>query len=248
MLQAHGVSHAGHVRPINEDSWLVAPDLGLCIVADGMGGHNAGEVASKLAVESIHQFMRRTVDGGDVTWPYGIDARVSFTANRLRTAIKLANRRVSRASEAREEYANMGTTVVVVAISDGVVTFASVGDSRLYWFDASGLTQITTDDSWQVQAERAGAAPGGASMRHVLTKSIGAGDNVEFEVHEREVAAGARLLLCSDGLYTETEPEAMASVLADRPGPEAAAEAMVALALGGKARDNVTAVVIDLVG
>ena len=86
MVSAYGVTHPGHVRKVNEDNCLSDPDLGLFIVADGMGGHNAGEVASELAVETVATFMRRTHEGDDVTWPYGIDKRLSFHANRLLTS------------------------------------------------------------------------------------------------------------------------------------------------------------------
>ena len=102
MLTAHGVSHPGRVRKHNEDAWRSEPELGHFLVADGMGGHNAGEVASGLAVEAIHAFLRRTKDGEDVTWPYGIDAKMSFNANRVMTAIKLANKRVFKAGESRD--------------------------------------------------------------------------------------------------------------------------------------------------
>ena len=97
MLTAHGVTHVGHVRKTNEDHLLVDLDLGLFLVADGMGGHIAGEVASRMAVETIRTFIARSQDGGNCTWPFGIDPDASFAVNRLKTAVKLANRRVFRA-------------------------------------------------------------------------------------------------------------------------------------------------------
>src|SRR5437660_1222821 len=98
MLTAHGVTHQGRVRKVNEDSCFADVELGLFVVADGMGGHNAGEVASTLAVEAIRRFISRTNDGRDATWPYGIDPDLSFNANRVSTSLKLANRRVFKAS------------------------------------------------------------------------------------------------------------------------------------------------------
>src|SRR4029078_8100941 len=101
-LTAHGVTHPGNVRKSNEDSLLSDPALGLFIVADGMGGHNAGEVASRLAVEAIKGFMTASHNGEDFTWPYGVNPSLSFHGNRLMTAVKLANRRVFKVGERRE--------------------------------------------------------------------------------------------------------------------------------------------------
>ena len=132
MFTAHGVTHAGRVRKVNEDSLLTEPGLGLFVVADGMGGHNAGEVASKLAVEAIRGFLERSRNGEDFTWPYGLNPSLSFLANRLMTATKLANRRVVKAGESRDEYTGLGTTVVVALIEDGQLAYTGVGDSRIY--------------------------------------------------------------------------------------------------------------------
>jgi protein phosphatase len=103
MLTAHGVTHAGRVRATNEDSLESDLGLGLFIVADGMGGHNAGEVASTLAVDAIKKFLVLSQEGEDFTWPYGLNPNLSFQGNRLMTAIKLANRRVFKAGESRDE-------------------------------------------------------------------------------------------------------------------------------------------------
>ena len=148
MLTAHGVTHTGHVRKTNEDTLLVDLDLGLFLVADGMGGHAAGEVAARLAADAVRSFVAQSRDGDKCTWPFGIDPDSSFAANRLRTAVQLANRRVFRASESRDEYTGMGSTVVAALIEDDRLAFAAVGDSRVYAYTDAGLTQLTTDDSW----------------------------------------------------------------------------------------------------
>ena len=108
MFTAHAVSHPGNIRKINEDSWRMDLALGVFVVADGMGGHNAGEVASDMAVETILNFMRRTYEGDDVTWPFGIDPTLSFEGNRIMTAIRLGNRRVFKAAESRDEQLENG--------------------------------------------------------------------------------------------------------------------------------------------
>src|SRR6185436_9552800 len=148
MLTAYGVTHAGNVRKTNEDAVLWEPVLGLFVVADGMGGHNAGEVASKLAVDAIKGFLIRSCGGGEFTWPYGISPELSFPANCLMTAIKLANRRVFKAGESRDEYTGLGTTVVAGYVEDGQLVFSGVGDSRIYSYRDGKFDQITVDDSW----------------------------------------------------------------------------------------------------
>ena len=166
MVQAHAVSDAGPVRRNNEDSCAVEPDLQVYVVADGMGGHSAGEVASRLAVEALVGFIRRSHDDTDLSWPYGIDPTLSLHANRLRTAVNLANRRVFRAAESHDDYTGMGTTVVAALIAGSRMMVASVGDSRLYLLADGALSQITQDDTWAAtmlkdarEAESARASP-----------------------------------------------------------------------------------------
>jgi len=246
MVTAYGVTHPGHVRKVNEDNCLSDPELGLFVVADGMGGHNAGEVASELAVETVATFMRRTHEGDDVTWPYGIDKRLSFHANRLLTAIRLANRRVFRAAENRDELSGMGTTVVAAFVEAGHLVFAGVGDSRIYSYANGTLTQLTTDDSWVATLQNTGAiSTAKHPMRHVLTNVVGARENVELQVDERALGDGEVLLFCSDGLHGEIGDERIAGILAGGGDAKATAEALLAAVLEGRAGDNVTALVVQ---
>src|SRR5262249_6441769 len=150
MLTVCTRTHPGNVRTINEDSSLWEPDIATIAVADGMGGHNAGEVASQMALDTIKAFLTKSAATDDFTWPFGFNQALSFAANGLMTAIKVANRRVYRASEERSEYTGMGTTVVAAILEAGRLTFTGVGDSRIYTFAANELKQITKDDSWVV--------------------------------------------------------------------------------------------------
>jgi protein phosphatase len=221
--------------------------MGLFLVADGMGGHNAGEVASEMAVESIVSFFRRTGEGEDVTWPYGIDPKLSYEANRLITAIRLGNRRVFRAAESRDEYSGMGTTVVAALIDADRVWLAGVGDSRAYLLRNGELEQLTTDDSWistLPPGDLQGQPAAKHSMRHVLTNVVGAREQVDFPVRERTLVDGDLLLLCSDGLHGELDDHTMAKILATVAEPGALAERLVQTTLAGRAADNVTAVVV----
>src|SRR5947209_7964550 len=111
VVRAYGVSDAGPVRKTNEDAFVSDPEMRLFAVADGMGGHSAGEVASRLAIEALTAFITRSATDPEFSWPYGVDGRLSLDGNRLRTAIQLANHRVYRAAETIDDYSGMGTTV-----------------------------------------------------------------------------------------------------------------------------------------
>ncbi len=248
-LVAYGTTDRGPVRPINEDCMEVDLALGVFIVADGMGGHNAGEIASRLASDTIRGFFKRTTEVDEFTWPFGIDPRLSYDANRLLTAVKLANRRVFRAGESRDDYTGMGTTVVAVVAGRSRAAYAAVGDSRIYSFVDGRLEQLTRDESWTAalggEAGLDAGMVGGHPMRHVLTNVIGARDDVQAQVGERELARGERLLLCSDGVHGALDDASIADILASEAGARAASEALVASALARGATDNVTAVVVD---
>jgi serine/threonine protein phosphatase PrpC len=250
MVTAHGVTHRGKVRSVNEDSWVGEADLGFFVVADGMGGHNAGEVASQLAVEAIRGFLLLTNGGEAVTWPYGLDPKLSFDANRLLTSMKLANRRVFKVSESRDAYTGMGTTAVAALLHRDHVIYSSVGDSRLYSFVNNRLQQLTRDDSWI--AELLAREPtldktdlANHPMRYVLTNVIGAGATLDVDVSERPLIPGELLLLCSDGLYGALGDGTIASILATRSSIVSMAERLLETALEGDARDNITAVLVQ---
>lgn len=248
-LVAHGVTHPGRVRKNNEDALSFDADLGLFLVADGMGGHNAGEVASALAVEAIQGFLIRSKPGDDFTWPYGIDPTLSFLGNRLSTAIKLANRRVFKAGESHDSYTGLGTTVVAMVIEEDQCAFSGVGDSRIYLWADGRLEQLTRDDSWvaTVLAREPAmdeAALAAHPMRHVLTNVIGAREPIEMDVHERALRGGERFLLCSDGLHGVLDDAELERVLASSAAPPAMADDLIRQALDRNVSDNVTALVV----
>jgi protein phosphatase len=246
------VTHRGLVRPHNEDSLSWDLDLGLYIVADGMGGHNAGEVASQMAVETITQFIERTRDPDDCTWPFELDPTVSFNANRVMNAMLLANRRVFHEGEAREEYNGMGTTATVALIQGSHLTVGGIGDSRLYSLLGGDFVQLTVDDSWVARMvandpslTRADLAA--SPLRNALTNVIGAREQTSARVTERVLTPGELLLLCSDGLHSLVEDEVIRQILLDHP-MEPAADALVAAALERGGRDNITVLIVRYVG
>jgi len=247
VLEAHGLSDVGHARKTNEDSFISDTALQLFVVADGMGGHSAGEVASSLAVDAIAGFIRRTEGDGDVSWPYGIEPRLSFSGNRLRTAAHLANRRVFRAAERHDEYTGMGTTIVGALISGRRLAVANAGDSRLYLFADGRLTQLTHDDTWAatVLAAQGNSGPAGrpsSSMRHVLTNVLGAREEVDVHVSEHDLSGGEMILLCSDGLHGVLDDSTLQMMLSAGGTPVEIVPQLIETALTRGAKDNITAV------
>jgi PPM family protein phosphatase len=247
-LSAYGATHPGR-RASNEDALLVEPGLGLFVVADGMGGHKAGEVASRIAVEAIRDFIDESRAADDLSWPFGHDPELSLDANRLRTAVRVANGRVLEASEQRSDYTGMGTTVVAVLASTERLVFVGVGDSRVYLWTHGHVQQLTQDDSWvaTVLAREPGMTESALAhhpMRHVLTSVVGARADTEPHVAERPFADGDIVLLCSDGLHGVLGADEIASVLGSDHAITDIPQVLVDAALTRGASDNVTAVVI----
>ena len=199
MVEFYGHTDVGRRRSLNEDT-IHAHDR-LFVVCDGMGGHKAGEVASKLAVEAIAGFIHRSEEDPEMTWPYGFNTQISYDENRLNTAIRLANRVVFRHAASSDDYTGMGTTVVAAMVSPrkAEVTYAHVGDSRIYLIRGGSMLQLTRDDTWANLA--AGRDVDATSpMRNVLTKALGAREEVDFDVARLALEPGDVILLCSDGL------------------------------------------------
>ena len=142
------VTDVGRKRKGNEDSHFVNPEQNLFVVADGMGGHAAGEVASKIAVDAINEFICLTGGDKDITWPFGLDDSISYDGNRLKTAVRYANRKVLDATREKSEYEGMATTVAAVLMDGPTANLAHVGDSRVYLVRGPSLTQLTHDHSW----------------------------------------------------------------------------------------------------
>ena len=247
-LAAHGATHPGR-RASNEDAFLVDPALGLFVVADGMGGHKAGEVAARLAIDTINEFIEQSRSVEDLTWPYGLDPSISIDANRLRTAVRLANSRVLEASEENDDCTGMGTTVVAALAGRERLVFVGVGDSRIYLSRRGAVKQLTRDDSWvaTVLAREPGMTETALAqhpMRHVLTSVIGARADTEPEVEERPFDMGDIVLLCSDGLHGALGTPDLELVLASHTPVDELTTTLVKRALARGASDNVTAVII----
>jgi protein phosphatase len=248
MITYHGQTDVGKRRTLNEDTIFTAD--GLFVVCDGMGGHKAGEVASQIATDVIAAFVKRSGDDPEITWPYGFETRVSHNGNRLRTAIKLANRAVFRKAASSEDYTGMGTTVVAMLMSPGKpqMTSASVGDSRIYLIRGGAVLQLTRDDSWLNMSYDAGTSLDdltGASMKDVLIKALGSGDDVDFEVASQELSDGDVVLLCSDGLSNMLPDRRLLEIVSSHGADlQRAGDALVTAANAAGGRDNISVILV----
>jgi protein phosphatase len=253
VLRASATTDAGPVRKTNEDAFVTDPNVRLFAVADGMGGHEAGEVASRLAIEAISGFIRRSATDADFSWPYGLDGNLSYDGNRLRTAIHLANRRIFRTAESNDDYSGMGTTIVSVLVNGSHVAIGHVGDSRLYLVHGGAIEQVTQDDSWAatILAHDPRVKPADLAhhpMRNVLTNVLGAREQVDVHLSERDLESGDVMLLCSDGLHGVLNADQLRQILQRIADPEIASRSLVQAALDNGARDNVTALVVRYEG
>jgi protein phosphatase len=238
-------------REINEDSLCARPDLGLYLVADGMGGHAAGEVASKLAVEVIETFINDTRDADpNRTWPFPYDPSISMDANRIKYAFRLANHRLTAAMEADDALRGMATTAAAVLIGKGVPVVAHVGDSRVYLKRDGQLRSITQDHSWVGEQVRAGLLSESDARRHpwrnVVTRAIAGGDDPEVEVSEMPLQRGDLLLLCSDGLCSVVAPERLEAIVAENLPLDETCKKLIAAANEAGGPDNITVVMLNV--
>ena len=230
---AHGVTHAGR-RASNEDALLVDASVGLFVVADGMGGHRAGEIASGLAVNTIRSVMTGEQPSGDL----------------LCHAVECANDEILAAAASNPDHAGMGTTVTAVLINGREIEFVNVGDSRMYRLRSGTVTQLTKDDSWlshvrangtEISDEEARRHP----MRHVLTDVVGVRPELSPDVQVEPIEAGDTLVLCSDGFHGSVTPERIAGILEGAPEPAVSAGRLVQEALDRGATDNITVIVVQ---
>ncbi len=257
MTPAHSLSWAvstdpGLRRTSNEDSYATRADVGLFVVADGMGGHVAGEVASRVAVEAIAAFVEETaVVDKNRTWPFPFDPGLSLEANRLKAAFRLANRRIASAIADSQDLRGMATTASAVLIGKASASVGHVGDSRVYVLKDGALSQITHDHSWVEEQVRAGTLTPTAARQHpwrnVVTRALSGGDDPEVDVVEVAPAPGERYLLCSDGLFGVVPDDRIAAILGQTDVPlENICRGLIDAANEAGGPDNITALVLAL--
>jgi serine/threonine protein phosphatase PrpC len=239
----------GMVRSHNEDSLAVDPDIGLAVLADGMGGYNAGEVASGIAVALIREEVRKALADSD---PSRREASPVLRAQRvLREQCTRANAAIFQSAQNQPQYAGMGTTLVTALFADNQVTVAHIGDSRLYRLRGDSFEQITRDHSLlqeQIDSGMISKEDARHSMnKNLVTRALGVDPEVEAEVHSYEVQPGDIYLLCSDGLSDMIpEPEIHGTLDTLKANLQLASDQLVQTANDYGGRDNVTVVLVQV--
>ena len=251
-VQWAATTHPGIRRTSNEDAYCSRPDLGLFIVADGMGGHVAGEVASKIAVDAIEAFIGETAsDDSAVTWPHPVDPALGVDGSRLKSAFHLANRRLADEVAAAVDLRGMATTASTVLLkNEHTAIVAHVGDSRIYLFRDNELERMTNDHSWVEEQMRAGLLSPLEARQHpwrnVVTRALSGGEDPEVDVKQVALQPGDRLLLCSDGLSSVVTDERIEEIMRAQPVPTEACQALVDEANGAGGPDNVTTLILQI--
>lgn len=235
-MQVEGMTETGHIRDNNEDYYLIDLDLQLFIVADGMGGHQAGEIASRLAVETVAEHLRK-VGPSDL-------------GSSLYEAVMLANEQVYRQSIARPDYNGMGTTLTAMLKTNGHVKIVHIGDSRAYLLRDGNLTLLTDDHTFVGQLLRLGEITERQAkihpQRHLLTKALGTAEAISLELSEYQVQEGDILLLCTDGLTNEVYDEEIRDMIVSNKEIKQALDGLVRLALERGGQDNITGIIIKI--
>lgn len=249
-VEAFGLTDVGRQRQHNEDTFLVEPGENLFLVADGMGGHAAGEIASKIAAETISEFIQHS-KAEDGTWPHAYDDRFCRSTNRLMTALRLANTRVLEAMRKDARLRGMGTTVVASLIENDLASIAHVGDSRAYLIREGQMSRITNDHSWVFEQVQAGMLTEAEAEKHplrnVITRALGGALTVVPEAIEYQLKLGDTFLLCSDGLTGMVPEEEILRVVTQHEEIQQACRALIDIANARGGYDNVTAVVVKVV-
>ncbi|MBI5118729.1 Stp1/IreP family PP2C-type Ser/Thr phosphatase [Candidatus Poribacteria bacterium] len=240
----------GLKRKDNEDSYLIDEGNRIFVVADGMGGHAAGDLASRVAVESICDYFRRySPAAGAQATPYGVNPDLSETGNKIINAVCVANDKIRQIATRNEQLAGMGTTVVCAHLDGHVVTVGNVGDSRGYLFRQSGYRQLTEDHSWvNEQLQKNLITPEDARVhpwRNVITRALGSRDAIEVDVFEERVRAGDQILLCTDGLSSMLDDVTMFEIISDAgASQERKCDRLIEEAKKGGGVDNITLILV----
>ncbi|KPJ75434.1 MAG: hypothetical protein AMJ54_14995 [Deltaproteobacteria bacterium SG8_13] len=246
VIESAGLTDVGKRRKGNEDAFLVNDELGLYIVADGMGGHQAGEVASKLVVESIRDYMKRFENGTDVEELADIDTALSKEANRILAGIHLSNRVVHEIAKTKEAYQGMGSTVSVLYFNEQTLIAANVGDSPIYLIHKDKIELLSVPHT--VLAEHSAIDPEGAKQlgneyKHMLTRAMGTEKTVKANICEIPVFQDDALVISSDGLSDLVTPEEVLEVVTGD-GTHNACQSLVDLANLRGGTDNITVIVV----
>lgn len=247
-----GETNVGMKRTHNEDNFDLIDEERLFVVADGMGGHASGEVASKLAIETMREFFRSTSQDPEATWPYKMDKARGYEENRLITGIKLANLRIHEHQHKEPKLRGMGTTVVGILVIDDGVLIAHVGDSRVYRLREGKLSLMTDDHSLlndyikmkRLTEEEIANFP----HKNVIVRALGMKETVKVDTRLDIPQPGDVYILCSDGLSGPVTDEEIREIAASKTDLKAAASALIDRANQNGGPDNVTVVMLKWIG
>ncbi len=242
VVSAFGITDVGLRRDNNEDFFLIKPEQRIHIVADGMGGHNAGEVASQTAVEAVGDFLARRVGAP-------MDSDPSSIESLMTEALHLANRQVNEMAVQNPAYKGMGCALIAAFMTGGFLHVCHVGDVRCYVISPSGIQQITNDHTLVARLVRGGTmSPEEArtsNLRNRLTQAVGQMAALEPEYHTREIKSGDRVLLCSDGLWDMLSDSRIQEIVAQSPRIDDACRNLIAESNSAGGTDNITVVIFD---
>jgi len=245
-IEVAGETNVGMKRNHNEDNFSILEESGLYIVADGMGGHASGEVASKMAVDALKEFFTATAQDPERTWPYKMDRSKGYEENRLITGIKLANLRIYESAQRDARQRGMGTTIVTMfAVEDGVYV-AHVGDSRVYRVRDGKIEQLTEDHSLlndyikmkRLTPEEIANFP----HKNVIVRALGMKDTVKVDTRYEQPRANDLYLLCSDGLSGPVSDEEIFQITTGSADLKTAASKLIEQANKAGGPDNITCV------
>ena len=250
-LLATGLTDTGLVRKHNEDNIYVDASLGLFVVADGLGGHAAGEVASKIVIDEMAKFIELTSKPNGKA-PEGIefDNRQSVNYNRLKASVLIADKTIAEDIIARPERETMGSTVVACLVEGSRVTLGHVGDSRAYRVCANGITQLTKDHSWVADQVASGFLTLDEAKKHpfrnIITQALGNGGGLVVDIQEFDLAENETVLLCSDGLTGMVADSQILETCNQALNLHDAASGLVRMAIENGGEDNISVVLVKL--
>ena len=248
-IASAGLTNTGKKRRKNEDSYFIDPDTNLFVVADGMGGHAAGEVASKIAVSTIGEFIQDAARLAPVA--AGSDRPQLGRGENITAAIQSANDQILQAMEENLKHLGMGTTVVTAWLIERRAYIGHVGDSRAYLVRDGRIQQITVDHTLVNEQVRRGILTEAEARNHpsrnILTRAVGSHGQVMVDINEEELRAGDQLLLCSDGLYTMVDDPTILKAVDDNGGdPDAACRQLIQIANEHGGEDNITVILLEI--
>ncbi|MFZ7125731.1 MAG: protein phosphatase 2C domain-containing protein [Desulfobacterales bacterium] len=250
-IEAAALTDVGRVRSQNQDAFLIDPQIRLYAVADGMGGHRAGEVASAMVVDALQRYFRESrsetlLSSGASTE----DQTLSEPANRVQAAVHHANRAVFEASRADEKCRGMGSTIAAVWFDSGTAIAANVGDSPIFLLHDGAIERLsvphTVEEEERHRNPEISESPD-HPFRHMLTRGMGVDPVVDADICEVQCFSGDRMVLCSDGLSNHVSPEEILDIVVSAPAESACAHLLnLANERGGE--DNITVMILTVVG